>query len=362
MKSIRLPVENRYSFTNLSELTFTWKLGNRQGRVPAEAAPGATGAIEIPVPPGTREGASLTVEVTNRAGDLVNVATVQLGKRPPRELPRPEAGAPTRRDEGDKTIVEGDGFGLVLNRATGRFEVQDGRHTLPLLDFPAVHVTRFDFGDLGGPDDAPYEVLPKRETRVVEGVEAQAAPQAVRLVVRDRYDGFAGSVTWTLDRSGVGRVSYDYTYSGAEMSAREIGVRFRLPGECDELSWDRWSEWGMYPEDSISRTEGRARARRDPKRGPALESTRPTWPWSLDETELGTNDFRSVKLNVFEASLRSSDGGGLRLFANADAHARACLDKRGVLLHALSECRLGPVTVRTGDRLRGEFTVVLAKG
>jgi len=362
VKSIRLPVENRYSFTNLSELTFTWKLGGQQGPAAAEAAPGATGEIEIPIPAGTREGASLTIEVANRAGDLVTVATVQLGKRPPRELPRPEAGAPTRRDEGDKIIVEGDGFGLVLNRATGRFEVHDGCHTLPLLDFPAVHVTRFDFGDLGGPNDAPYEVLPKRETRVVEGVEAQTTPEAVTLVVRDRYDGFAGSVTWTLDRSGVGKVSYDYTYSGADMSAREIGVRFRLRDECDELRWERWSEWGVYPEDSISRTEGRAHARRDPKRGPAPESTRPTWPWSLDETGLGTNDFRSVKLNVYQAALLSPRGDGLRLLADADAHARACLGERGVLLHALTECRLGPVTVKTRDRLRGELTVVLAEG
>jgi hypothetical protein len=157
----------------------------------------------------------------------------------------------------------------------------------------------------------------------------------------------------------VGKVTYDYRYRGDELSAREIGIRFLLAPACDALEWRRWSEWGAYPEDSISRTEGRAKAHRDPKLGTATEGARPNWPWSLDETELGTNDFRSVKLNIHEAALVSPKGAGLRVRANADAHVRACLDPHGVMLHVLSECRLGPVTLRDGDHVAGEFAVEL---
>ncbi|NCO18951.1 MAG: hypothetical protein GW900_02685 [Gammaproteobacteria bacterium] len=319
------------------------------------ASPGATGEVVVPVPSGTPVGASLALEVTNKHGDLVNVAVVQLGVCPARPLPQPEAGPPKCREEGD-------GFGLVLNRKTGEIESVDPRHTAALREFPSLHLTRFDFGDLGGPNAAPYEVLPKPATRTVEGVEVKPTARALQIVIRDRYEGFAGSVTWTLDRRGVGQVAYDCTYSGADLSAREIGARFVLPAECDELSWDRWSKWGVCPEDSISRPNGRAKAHRDATGVSPPEGTRPTWSWSLDETELGTNDFRSVKLNVYQAALLSPRGAGVRLLANADAHARACLDKRGVLFHALAECRLGPVAVRDGDRLRGEFAVELVKG
>jgi len=210
------------------------------------ASPGATGEVVVPVPSGTPVGASLALEVTNKHGDLVNVAVVQLGVCPARPLPQPEAGPPKCREEGD-------GFGLVLNRKTGEIESVDPRHTAALREFPSLHLTRFDFGDLGGPNAAPYEVLPKPATRTVEGVEVKPTARALQIVIRDRYEGFAGSVTWTLDRRGVGQVAYDCTYSGADLSAREIGARFVLPAECDELSWDRWSKWGVCPEDSISR-------------------------------------------------------------------------------------------------------------
>jgi len=88
----------------------------------------------------------------------------------------------------------------------------------------------------------------------------------------------------------------------------------------------------------------------------------PRWPWALDETELGTADFRSVKLNVYRASLRAPDGQGVALDADADAHVRACLDPAGVWMHLLRTCRLGPVAVHDGDRLKGELEVSLLAG
>ena len=68
---------------------------------------------------------------------------------------------------------------------------------------------------------------------------------------------------------------------------------------------------GRVPAGDISRTEGTARAHRDTKWGKAVWNQRPAWPWSLDETELGTADFRSIKYNIYEATLASPDGTGL---------------------------------------------------
>jgi len=137
-------------------------------------------------------------------------------------------------------------------------------------------------------------------------------------------------------------------------------MRMLLRPDCDRLSWRRWSEWAAYPDDNISRTEGTARAHRDPALA-GDDRTLPKWPWSLDETELGTSDFRGVKLNVYEAALVSPSGDGLRLHANADRHVRACLDPRGVWLHVLTQCRLGPVAIRKGDRLTGEYALELPR-
>ena len=55
--SVTLPVENRYSFTDFSELTWSWVIGQKNGEVKASVAPGKEGKIEIPIPKDTPEGA-----------------------------------------------------------------------------------------------------------------------------------------------------------------------------------------------------------------------------------------------------------------------------------------------------------------
>jgi len=358
---VRVPVENRYSFTDLSEMRFEWSVGGKRGTIKAEVAPGSEGWIEIPVPPGTREGAKMLLQVAGKDGVLVDELAVRLGEGKRKLPPGPGAGAPKLLDDGKTVTVEGKGFALVLDKATGELVVSDPRCKSPVTAFPSLHATRFDFGDLAGPNSPPYAVFPDAKAPKVESVEVRPRPDALEIEVKDRYDLFEGTMRWVIDLKGVGKVSYDYTYTGEDMNAREIGVRFLLKPECDEIRWRRWSEWDVFPEDSISRTEGSAKARRNPKCGKMSENGKPGWPWKLDQTELGTNDFRSAKFNIYEAALVAPGGSGLRVFANADAHVRPCLAENGVLLHVLSICRLGPTVIKKGDRIKGEFVVELTR-
>ena len=182
----------------------------------------------------------------------------------------------------------------------------------------------------------------------------------MRLTVHDHYKDFAGATSWLLDKTGQGVVSCDYAYSGSRMDTREAGIRFLLKSACDEVKWRRWSEWGgTFPAESITRIEGAAQAHRPAKWGPARWNARPSWPWSLDETELGTVDFRSVKYNVYDAVLAAGDGSGLELRANADAHFRAALAPGGVAAHLLWRCPFRETTLGNGDHLRGQFAVQL---
>ncbi|MCX7599038.1 MAG: DUF4981 domain-containing protein [Armatimonadetes bacterium] len=351
--TVTVPVENRYSFTNLSELTIEWELRGRKGYVVADVPPGATGELRMPLPRDAVEGDVVIVRVRDAHGELVNVAGLQLGERQPHPVPTPSAGPPRWADDGETLTIQGDDFAFVVDRRTGQLRATDPRHRAAVMEFPSVHLTRFDFGDLV-PSAPPYVVLPDPATRVVEAVEVQELPYALEVSVRDRYAGLAGTVRWVLDRAGMGHVSADYTYTGEDFHAREVGLRFLLRPGCETLAWRRWSEWAVYPEDSISRTEGTARARRDPALGRDGERTPPRWPWALDETELGTNDFRGVKMNIYEASLTADAGDGLHVSADADRHVRACLDPRGVWLHVLIQCRLGPVIVHRGDRITAD--------
>lgn len=359
--SVSIPVENRYSFTDLGELKWNWVIGQKFGEVKTSVAPGKEGKIEIPIPKDTPEGEKLVVKVTNTQGELINVASIQLGRKTEKPLLQPAAGAPQVKDDGKTVLIEGQGFSLVFDKTTGDFNAADPQHKSPITKFPSLHVTRYDFGDLAGPGAEPYAVFPDAKTRAVDEVTVQSQPEGTQIKVREHFTDFAGTTTWLLDKNGVGKVRYDYVYSGKDMNTREAGIRFELAPACNELSWRRWSEWDIFPEDSICRTEGKAKALRTGKRETDPENVRPTWPWSQDQTELGTADFRSIKFNIYEASLRSSDGAAFTVHATANAHVRSCLAENAVLLHVLSRCPLGQVAIKNGDRLTGEFVVEIAK-
>ena len=193
----------------------------------------------------------------------------------------------------------------MFDKKSGDFKAADPRHHSPVTRFPSLHVTRYDFGDLAGPGAEPYAVFPDAKTRTVDEVTVQPRPEGLEFKVREHFDRFAGTTTWLHRPQRHGQGQLRLHLFRQEMNTREAGIRFELKPACDELRWRRWSEWGIFPEDSICRTEGTAKALRTGKRGTDPENVRPTWPWSQDQTELGTADFRSIKFNIYEAALQS---------------------------------------------------------
>ncbi|HEX3624125.1 MAG TPA: glycoside hydrolase family 2 TIM barrel-domain containing protein [Verrucomicrobiae bacterium] len=353
--SVRVPVENRYSFTNLSKFDFVWELNGVRGKERIDVPSGSKGEIVIPVSSGTAQGEVLLVRVMDGNDEIVN-ATLTLGQPVPLSLPVPRAGAPKWNDDGRFITIEGNRFSLVVDKTTGDFDASNPKHHAPMIHFPSLHVTRHDFGDLMR-KKPPYAEFPDITTRKIEAVTVSESSGALELIVKDRCENFAGAISWVVDKDGVGKISYDYIYTGDDLDSREIGIKAMLSPKYDEIKWRRWSEWGVFPEDCICRTEGVAQARRN-KKGPIPPANiKPHWPWSQDETELGTADFRSIKFCIYEASVMASNGSAVRVDANGDLHFRACLSGQGVQMHVLSQCPLAPVILKNGARLSGSVCI-----
>ena len=117
------------------------------------------------------------------------------------------------------------------------------------------------------------------------------------------------------------RVSYDFIYTGTDLRAREVGLQFGVPLWCDKLQWRRRGEWTVYPDDHIGRNEGVAMAH---AAGP--QTVPPAQPFALDDTPMGTNDFRSTKRNFVFASLTDKEGYGIGVEAIGSQHLRASVD------------------------------------
>jgi len=123
-------------------------------------------------------------------------------------------------------------------------------------------------------------------------------------------------------------VTYDFTYLGPEIHAREIGLRFGVPPWTDTLTWERRGDWTAYPSDHIGRNYGIARAHSGISSG-----VPPVNAYSEDDSAMGTNDFRSTKRNIKHASLTSSGGSGLYIESNGEQHLRVSAESDRIAVY-----------------------------
>jgi hypothetical protein len=113
----------------------------------------------------------------------------------------------------------------------------------------------------------------------------------------------------------------------AEVNPRQWGLVFTLPREFDTLQWTRDAQWSWYPEDHIGRPAGSARANPVLRRTVEEPRVALSAPWSQDANALGTNDFRSTKARIREASLSAAGGRTWQVVsADASQSVRAWVD------------------------------------
>jgi len=106
-----------------------------------------------------------------------------------------------------------------------------------------------------------------------------------------------------------------------------MGAGVHAARKFDTLSWRREAAWSWYPDDHIGRPAGSARANPVARRTVEEPRVALSTPWSLDANALGTNDFRSTKANVREASLSAGPGRAWRVVsADAGQSVRAWVD------------------------------------
>jgi hypothetical protein len=172
------------------------------------------------------------------------------------------------------------------------------------------------------PIEATLNEFPIFETwRLTKPLEIRPAGDGYEVVETGTYLNFAGELRFRITPPGSLMVSYDFTYTGTDIRAREVGLQVGVPLWCDKLQWRRRGEWTVYPDDHIGRNDGIAMAHT-----PGLQTVPPAQPFALDDTPIGTNDFRSTKRDFVFASLTDKDGYGVGIEAIGSQHLRASVD------------------------------------
>lgn len=323
-----LAVENRQTFSDLCELQAHWSLGGRSGTATAAAPPGATGRLRIPAE--AAPGDTLRLSFTDRAGFTVDAYALPVGAPRPGVPAQPAPAATRLRERRDRFVASGRGFTFEVDKATGRLRATAPDGTTVLEGGPLLMALPLT----GGGCLPDHNAHTPPSTAVCAGWEATSVTARregndVTVSVRGRYDGFEGGYTLRLNAAGTVRADYAFR-ALRDVNPRQWGLVFEAPAALARTFWRREGRWSVYPADHIARTAGEAPAFYPAVPRDAAGRTEPTWSWSMDANELGSNDFRSTRRNIYYAGLRDSSGHAVTALGGGRQHWRAWVDGRRV--------------------------------
>ena len=312
---IRVAVENQYDFADLSELAIRWRVGTEGGPVSASVPPHSNGTLEIRPGKPVSIGDSLALEFTDAAGRLVDAYRLPLGKyiagMPDLRGPAPSPLKIIRENylAGPGIRVVGKDFELTFDQTSGNLRRAVAFGKPVLLELPHLHVL---------PAATPLSPLPSPQSWHLDKLDIRADGENVRARIMGHYDRFEGGYDILITPDGGITVHSGFKHTGDQFFAREIGLGFSVPRDCDVLRWERRGDWSVYPEDHIGRTKGETRAVAvHPEKVP------PEWSFAQDNSPMGSNDFRSTKRHIDWASLAYPDGLGAWVISDGNQHARA---------------------------------------
>lgn len=319
-----IEVENRLTFSNLNELRADWRLGARQGTATVDAAPGTRATLRLDVSPA--EGDTLFLSFTDPKGYVVDEYALPAGQ-PADRLPEAVTPAATRlRERKDRFIVTGGNFQCEVDKASGRLRrVSRDGETL-LTDGPVLMALPLTGG--GCLPNHNAHTPPFNATCTdwqATTVEARRDGADVVVRVEGRYREFEGGYTLRINAAGTLEATYDFQ-ALTDVNPRQWGLVFTAPRTFDRVYWRRKGLWSVYPADHIGRTVGQAPLFFDAVPRDTKGRTRPTWTWNMDANELGSNDFRSTRRNIYYAGLCDTTAHRITAWGNGRQHWRSWLE------------------------------------
>ncbi|MFO7616767.1 MAG: glycoside hydrolase family 2 TIM barrel-domain containing protein [Bacteroidales bacterium] len=368
---IRIPVENRHQFTNLSEMDFVWKLGAAKGRVTVEAEPGQTGLLVLNPQYPVHQDDELEIEVWSPQKYMVD--KYRIGFNPLADHPvRPTSRTkPELVIQGDRVMVSAAGFEYGLDARTGRI-LAWGQPGAPVLtggpDLQMLPLT-------SGPCVTDYQLDIEPLNTICSGWDGRVTGTGkdvdnVWVLVEGTYEEAGLVLKYVFDTLGQVVIDYEIT-SKMDVNPRQVGLVFEVPVTFDQLTWERQAQWPVYPENHIGRPKGMARPFPPGDTGRFRFGVKPDWHWSLDTGPQGSNDFRATRENIYFAALSNPDNHGLVVTSKATDAVRCWVegDKIQVLVagfhtgggdiffapHHEKERR----PLKRGDKFNGRITLMI---
>jgi hypothetical protein len=317
--ALSIPITNAFDHTNLNEIEIRWAAGSDSGRLsPVDLAPHHSGYLEIP-PRAWNPDGELQLDFSAKE-KLIDQFRLRIDPTPP-SLPRPRPAPAVLSHNGNDLLIAGPNFSITVSQTTGLIREAQLNGQVILTGGPYL--------DLGtGPLTSPWLLRHFETVTTGDTVTIFTSGECKK---NEGIDGIPVDFEIEIDGSGLLTTRYRFHADPAESTTS--GVAFVLPAAIDRLSWLRDSLWSVYPDDHIGRPKGLAFKK--PAHAALAYRAQPQWSWSEDTedaflwgkdsaTSHATNDFRSLKENIWHASCTLAESQvSARAEANADVAVRA---------------------------------------
>jgi beta-galactosidase len=331
-EAVKLQVENRFDVTNLNECLIKWSVGEEEGMVNMDLPPGRSGILRVYPRAGDIEGKEMSVSVFSPQGLEVESCMIEIGEQKRDNFPfnKTNTGELIVNQDGDILSIEGTDFrwlfdlnkGKLAGAYSGKAKILTGGAELMILSLKTGECKTDYSLNIPFHNDPCSNWVLANSTQTLNN-------DSVVITVEGSYDEAEGKIFYKFSGDGSLAVSYIMT-SKISISPRQWGMVFKVPGGIKNLDWYRKGFWSNYPDDHIGRTKGSAipfDSRAYHMESPRLE---PENHWSFDANELGTNDFRATRENIYWASLTSDDGAGIVVLSEGKHAFRSFVDGESV--------------------------------
>ena len=334
-RPVFIPVYNRFSHTNLKEITTKWSYKGKEYIAKIHnIEPFEKGEIQL-APADWEAGKVINIKFFQNDINLIDEYNLLLGKREIR-FPVPEPGNITIEDiAGGKLKIEGKNFRARLDKTTGLLENVVSKNDTLIKSGPWLHFSYLSYDH--------WSVVPITENKSkLKTVKVDYEIKNGFLVIHSTglIDNLKFNYNIKIDAAGT--VIIDYNINGIDVKGREeeLGLKFITGNNFDTLSWDRKSYWNSYPAIHIGMPEGKV-SLKETNRTNYREEPAPIWEFdnksfyynSLGESENLSYLAGSMKENIFSYSLSTPGKSSVTVYSQADKACRYARKDIGFVLY-----------------------------
>lgn len=317
-----IEVENRYTFTDFCELKIYWRYGEEKGTSLLNLEPGKVGQIQINLV-NPYKANELYISFQDPRGFIADEYIIPVGKQYQNNIQTQVPEKTKLKTLKDRYIITGKNFISEISRINGQILSMKKNNTEFISGGPWLMALPLTGGGCYPNHNASTPIFNDLcSDWKINNISASQNAMSIVIKVEGSYKEFEGNYSLVINSNGELKVSYNFK-ALQDINPRQWGLVFEAPGSFNKTFWRRDGMWSVYPKDHISRPTGEAElfySGIPVKINPIVE---PTWSWSMDYNELGSNDFRSTRRNIWYAGLLKESGHRVTVLSNGKQHWRS---------------------------------------